>query len=87
MKSIHEYMNEEPAGPKLIQGKIIHLSDEGYGFISTKEIPFTRIFFHWNGLRGDTLKFTDLKVNMKVEFSAHQHTERGWRAVNIKVIE
>ena len=87
MKSIAEYMNEEPTGQKLIKGKIIHLNDEGFGFITSIEIPFTRIFFHWTGLRGDTLKFTDLRENMKVEFSAYQHNEKGWRAVNIKVIE
>ena len=44
---------------KRVQGKIIKVSDEGWGFISSKDIKFTRIFFHWTSLKQDTLKFTD----------------------------
>jgi hypothetical protein len=44
-----------------IKGKIIKVSDEGWGFISSKDIKFTRIFFHWTSLKQGTLNFTGLK--------------------------
>lgn len=67
-------------------GKIIKLSDEGWGFITSKEIPFTRIFFHWTSLVQDTLKFTELEEGMQVEFKAIEIPEKGFRAIKIKVI-
>ena len=70
---------------KRVQGKIIKVSDEGWGFISSKDIKFTRIFFHWTSLKQDTLKFTDLKNGMKVEFTPVEVEGKGWRAIKIKV--
>lgn len=70
---------------KRISGKIIKVSSEGYGFISSKDIPFTRIFFHWTSLRPDTIKFTDLKSGMKVSFIAYEVEDKGYRAIKIKV--
>lgn len=67
-------------------GKIIKLSDEGWGFITSKEIPFTRIFFHWTSLIQETLKFTELEEGMQVEFKAIEIPEKGFRAIKIKVI-
>lgn len=72
---------------KRISGKIIKVSSDGYGFISSKDIPFTRIFFHWTSLRPDTLKFTDLKSGMKVSFVAYEVEDKGYRAIKIKVEE
>jgi cold shock CspA family protein len=72
---------------KRILGKLIKVSNEGYGFISSKEIPFTRIFFHWTSLKSDTLKFTDLKAGMKVSFVAFEVEDKGYRAIKIKVEE
>jgi len=82
---------------EIIRGRIIHLdSEKGFGFISSPSIKFTRIFFHWTALKADTLHFTKLERNMKVEFIARdipdQETEgikvhKGWRAIKIKVIE
>ena len=69
-----------------IEGKIIKVSDQGWGFISSKEIKFTRIFFHWTSLKQDTLKFTALKTGMKVEFTPVEVDNKGWRAIKIKVI-
>lgn len=68
------------------QGKIIKVSDSGWGFISSKEIKFTRIFFHWTSLRQDTLKFTDLKTGMVVEFTPVEIEGKGTRAIKIRVI-
>lgn len=69
-------------------GKIIKLSKEGWGFISSKEIPFTRIFFHWSSLKQNTKNFADLKVGMKVEFTpAPAQDGKGTRAIKIMVME
>ncbi len=78
------------ADEKRITGKIIKLdqSEEkgGWGFISSKELKFTRIFFHWTSLKQDTLKFPDLKNGMKVEFTPVEVTDKGWRAIKIRVL-
>lgn len=93
MNDTSEVKTEE----EIIQGKIISLdSKRGFGFISAPSIKFTRIFFHWSALRGDTLHFTKLKRGMKVEFIARNvpdqvvegiKVHKGWRAIKIKVIE
>lgn len=73
---------------KRMEGKIIHVSeDEGWGFVTSLEIKFTRIFFHWTSLRQDTKKFTELKKGMKVEFTPIEVKDKGYRAIKIKVIE
>lgn len=69
-----------------VVGKIIKVSDDGWGFISSKEIKFTRIFFHWTSLKQDTLKFTDLKNGMRVEFTPVEVEGKGWRAIKIRVV-
>ena len=33
-----------------IIGRIIKINRTGWGFISSKDIQFTRIFFHWTAL-------------------------------------
>lgn len=73
---------------KRVQGKIIKVSqDEGWGFITSKEIKFTRIFFHWTSLRQDTLRFQDLHSGMKVEFTPVEVKDKGFRAIKIKVLK
>jgi len=73
---------------KPVRGIIIKVElSKGWGFISSKEIPYTRIFFHWSGLLQNTLRFPDLKKGMKVEFLTMEHPERGIRAIRIRVIE
>ena len=69
-----------------VTGKIIKVSDDGWGFISSKDIKFTRIFFHWTSLRQDTVKFTDLKNGMRVEFTPVEVENKGWRAIKISVL-
>ena len=68
-------------------GRIIKLSEDGWGFISSRDIKFTRIFFHWTHLRQDTLPFPDLKVGMFVEFTPLQLPGKGFRALHIRHIE
>ena len=69
-----------------VGGKIIKISESGWGFISSKEIKFTRIFFHWTSLKQDTLKFQELKNGMKVEFTPIEVEGKGFRAIKIEVV-
>lgn len=66
-------------------GKIIKVSDEGYAFISSVEIPFTRIFMHWTSLNSDTIRFPELKVGMKVSFKTIEVKDKGIRAISVHV--
>lgn len=68
-------------------GRVIKVSRKGWGFISSKEIEFTRIFFHWTALRQDTISFPELKTGMMVEFVPLQIPGRGYRAIHVRVIE
>lgn len=68
-------------------GRIIKVSEKGWGFISSKDIEFTKIFFHWTELIQKTLPFRELKVGMIVEFKPIKVPMKGWRAVHIRVLE
>lgn len=72
---------------KRVIGRIIKVSKSGWGFISSREIEFTRIFFHWTALRQDTLPFLQLTTGMTVEFTPVQVPDKGWRAIHVRVIE
>jgi cold shock CspA family protein len=72
---------------KRVLGRIIKVHDKGWGFISSKQIEFTRIFFHWTALRQDTLGFKELKTGMNCSFIPVQIPGKGWRAIQIKVVE
>jgi cold shock CspA family protein len=77
-------MTDEKA---IMTGKIIKLSPDGWGFISTKDKPFTRIFFHWSAINSGTLHFTELRKGMLVEFECISYQEKGWRAIRIDVVD
>jgi cold shock CspA family protein len=81
--------NTEPVRTdERVTGKIIKLHPGGWGFISSKDIKFTRIFFHWSSLRQNTKNFTELKVGMRVEFTPSKARDnQGVRAIKINVIE
>jgi cold shock CspA family protein len=79
-------VNNEMSDTKVI-GRIIKVSKQGWGFISSKDIEFTRIFFHWTALRQDTIPFLELKTGMQVEFTPLQIPGKGWRAVHVRVVE
>lgn len=76
----------------VIQGTITNLvmgnekKKGGYGFIASPELPFERIFFHWSGLKQDTLRFPDLKKRMRVEFQLQHDEFNGYRAIKIRVL-
>jgi cold shock CspA family protein len=72
---------------KKVVGKIIKVSKAGWGFISSKDIEFTRIFFHWTALRQDTIPFLELKTGMMVEFTPLKIEGKGHRAVHVRVID
>lgn len=87
-------MDNEQQNNKQITGKIIHLNDDkGFGFITSEDIKFERIFFHWSSLVLDTKKFTELKVGMKVRCEVFEvfptdkyPKQKGFRAIKIEVI-
>lgn len=71
---------------KTVKGKITKIHKDGWGFIISKEIPFTRVFFHWTGLKQDTVKFPELKTGMIVEFIPIEIPARGTRATKISIV-
>jgi len=76
---------EETTERKVI-GRVIKVHKTGWGFISSRDIEFTRIFFHWTALRQDTVKFPELKTGMHVEFTPVEIPGKGFRAVHVRVI-
>ena len=70
-----------------IVGRVIKVSKEGWGFISSKNIEFTRIFFHWTALRQDTIPFLELKTGMHVEFTPLKIDGKGYRAMHVRVVD
>lgn len=67
-----------------LTGTITRLNQQGYGFISSKTMEFTRIYFHWTMLE-PPLKFTDLKRGMVVEFTPYPYRDKGYRATRVKL--
>lgn len=82
-----EAINQSPQVRERITGKIVKISPEGWGFIISKDIKFTRIFFHWSALNQDTLHFTELERGMEVEFEPLEVADKGIRAIRIKVLD
>jgi cold shock CspA family protein len=72
---------------KVSTGRILKVSRQGWGFISCREIEFTRIFFHWTALRQDSIPFLELRIGMEVEFIPFQIPGKGWRAVRVRAIK
>lgn len=86
MGIIDTLFHPEKVKEKRYTGTIIHLAPTGFGFISSHDIEFTRIFFHWSALKSDTLNYKELEEGMKVEFTPYKHPIKGWRAIKIKVL-
>lgn len=74
-------------GNEKLTGRIFKLNTNGWGFISSQEMKFTRIFFHWSALEPKTLKFPELKVGMFVKFIPVEYKKNGWRALKIEVLD
>jgi cold shock CspA family protein len=80
-EKIEEVPTEE-LPTKRITGRIIKLGARGWGFISSAEHPFTRIFFHWSDLN-PKLHFLSLKKGMNLSFECAIDEEKGLRAFKI----
>lgn len=78
--------NTEKNGERYV-GKIVSLNERGFGFIISKDIKFTKIFFHWTALKQNTTNFADLTKGMAVEFGIREVPERGKQAVHIEVVK
>ncbi len=79
---------------KRIEGKIIHLDEEGWGFFSSDEVKYERIFFHWSALSKGERNFKYLQRGMRCTFdcvfikaSKDGLPDKGWRALKIKVVD
>jgi|SRR5690606_35368231 len=84
-KISEEALTELIETAKRIRGSVIGVSSRGFGFIETKEIPFTRIYFHWSALRN--IHFSELKYKDRVEFEVIEVADKGLRAISIMKIE
>jgi len=62
------------------KGKIIKLTDRGYGFIAKENGDEKDLFFHVNSFDGD---FDELKEGDEVVFDI-ENGEKGLAAVNVK---
>lgn len=79
-------MEKDKDYKKDITGKIIYLNEtEGWGYINTHEIKFSKVYFHWTGLETNTKNFQELKRNDTLRFNAIKR-EKGWKAINIMVV-
>ena len=94
-KSIEDQLMKEaeviPIVPiERIEGHITRIFNDdgtgGYGFISSRAKPFTRIFFHWSALLPTTKDFLELKKGDKVKFDLVKYEDKGWRALKIEVL-
>ncbi len=79
---------------KRIEDKVIHLDEEGWGFFSSDEVKYERIFFHWSALSKGERNFKYLQRGMRCTFdcvfikaSKDGLPDKGWRALKIKVID
>lgn len=76
-------MSNSQGYKKDVTGRIIYLNaDEGWGFINSHDIKFSKVYFHWTGLN-TSLHFTSLKVDDTVKFNALLR-DKGWKAINIE---
>ena len=66
-------------------GRIIKVSPKGWGFISSSDLPFTRIFFHWSKLKITTLNFADIRKGMIAEFEVYKE-DNGYKAKDIMIL-
>ena len=80
------YLEKKVTNDNKMTGRIIKLSKSGWGFITSRDIEFTRIFFHWTSLTQDTLGFKELHTGMHVEFTPLEVVGKGFRAVHVRVV-
>ena len=77
---------------KRIQGKIFSINEKkGYGFITSLELEFEKIYFYWSNLVNGISFKTDLKKGTLVEFDlvwveAKEGRPAGWNAFRIDLV-
>lgn len=76
-----------PFGSKRIEGKVIVVNKRGFGFISSKEVPYTRIYFHWTNLIPQTINFSEIKRNDPVDFVLEKKNDGTYKAIKIDILE
>lgn len=86
MTDIIENDKDKTLKEKLI-GKVFLVNKRGYGFISCKEVPFTRIYFHWTNMIPQTINFKELKRGDEVEFDLVKKGDGTYKAIKIDVLE
>lgn len=74
---------------KRYRGKLLVIAPDGWGHITSEEIPFTKIFFHWTALNDNTPGlFKTLRKGMQVEFDYIENYQgQGPRAIKIELVE
>lgn len=78
--------------PRRIQGKIFSINEKkGYGFITSLELEFTKIYFYWTNLVNGISFTEDLHKGMLVEFDlvyveAKEGRPAGWNAFRIDIV-
>ena len=76
-----------PFGDKRIEGKVILVNRRGFGFISSKEILYTRIYFHWTNLVPQTINFSEIKRGDPVDFILEKKNDGTYKAIKVDVLE
>ncbi len=77
---------------KRIQGKIFSINEKkGYGFITSLELEFEKIYFYWHNLVNGVSFKQDLRKGTLVEFDLVwvESTEKrpaGWNAFRIDIV-
>jgi cold shock CspA family protein len=69
-----------------LTGKITKIKrDDGWGFIQSENMPFTRFHFFWSALLHSTKEFKEVNNGDSVEFTPMKD-HNGWHALKIKVL-
>lgn len=76
-----------PFNDKRVEGKVIMINKRGYGFISTKEVPYTRIYFHWTNLLPQTINFAEIRRGDPVDFILEKKDDGTYKAIKVDVLE
>lgn len=95
---IEDLPEDDDGKIKRITGKIIKVDKReeggGYGFISSKEIPYQRIFFHWESVlsfnfleleRGMIVSFIPIFDREKKNRDGEVIPSKGWIGIKVRV--
>jgi cold shock CspA family protein len=71
---------------KRLEGKVILVNKRGYGFISCKDVPYTRIYFHWTNLIPQ-INFADLRRGDTVDFILEKKDDGTYKAIKVDAFD